>query len=97
MKKTKKQLDIGGIIIVLITIILIIVTSLEVMSYVKLSQGYADLRQNHYIFSNIELSTEQNQTEIIQSSEYHSTITTLIAATLLSVAIDVTYFTSRKK
>ena len=106
MKKKNSQnrmyFKMTDIALVLITIIMVIATGCEILNYVQLEQGldgpwnrgYSDTVSDEEMLA---LEKPQDQLFVVQRSEYHNSIVTLLCATLLSFALDAAYFSLRDK
>lgn len=77
-----------------ITVILVVATAVETITYVNIEQVSASFE-----CSNCEdtVIIGKNIDDNIRRNEYHSTIVTLICATLLSFSIDVAYISLKNK
>ena len=77
-----------------ITVILVVATAVEIITYVNIEQVSASFE-----CSNCEdtVIIGKNIDDNIRRNEYHSTIVTLICATLLSFSVDVAYISLKNK
>ena len=90
------------IILALVTIILVVATGWEILNYVQLKQGLTERGEYEYsdtISDDEILALERSQAQIFTTrrSEFHNSILTLLSATLLSFALDATYFSLSSK
>ena len=90
--KGKKTSNIAGAILCAITLAFAAITAWEIMNYVQLRQ---DISRNA---ASEQYDYEANSAiEVIQNNEFHNSILTLICSTLLSISIDVAYFSILRK
>ena len=90
--KNKKTSDIAGAILCAITLAFIMVTAWEITNYVQIQQ-----ENSKNAASQQSTDETQAEVEVIQNNEFHNSIMNLICSTLLSISIDVAYFSLRRK